>query len=176
MNPNNLKNVDACKLQVFLAKTSDDKWLKYKDAAAQQFNEKEKHPDIQQMIGVEQVIATRTLQRWLFVDNKMPQPSLTEIHVLVVVPEQENQLQAQNVHDLVRMREANISESRFAVLMDEMLDEKLDEKLALLYHKTAKSYSNSTLGHREIARLEKDELFFDFAPVKDGEAFWTEKI
>ncbi|RQM09283.1 hypothetical protein DD237_003546 [Peronospora effusa] len=42
--------------------------------------------------------------------------------------------------------------------MDEMLDEKLDEKLALLYHKTAKSYSNSTLGHREIARLEKDEL------------------
>ncbi|CAI5712327.1 unnamed protein product [Peronospora farinosa] len=85
---NALQNFDADQLQLFLAKGTDDKWLKDDDAAAQNLYKGEIHPVTQQMIGGEQVMATRTLQRWLFDDNTMSQPLPEQIHVLVVVPEQ----------------------------------------------------------------------------------------
>ena len=78
----------AHNLQLFLAKGTDGAWLKDDDLAAQQLYKGERHPHIQQVIRGEQGIATRTLQRWLFVDNNMLQPSPEQIHVLVVVPEE----------------------------------------------------------------------------------------
>ena len=42
------------------------------------------HSDIQKMIDGKQPFVTRTLKRWLFDDNKMLQPSLEQLHVLVV--------------------------------------------------------------------------------------------
>ena len=84
---NDLKDVDANKLQLFLAKGTDGAWLKDNDPAAQQLSGGKTHPHIQQMINGEQAIATRTLKRWLFDDNKMLQPSAEQIHVLVVAPD-----------------------------------------------------------------------------------------
>ena len=62
-------------------------WLKDDDPASQQLSGGKTHPHIQQMINGEQAIATRTLKRWLFDDNKMLQPSAEQIHVLVVAPD-----------------------------------------------------------------------------------------
>ena len=77
----------ADELQLFLAKGTDGAWLKDNDPAAQQLSRGKTHPHIQQMINGEQAIATRTLKRWLFDDNKMLQPSAEQIHVLVVASE-----------------------------------------------------------------------------------------
>ncbi|UIZ21983.1 hypothetical protein KXD40_008930 [Peronospora effusa] len=78
--------IPARKLRLFLAKMTDGAWLKDNDPAAQALSEGKTHPNIQQVIDGKQAIATRTLKRWLFDDNKMLQPSTEEIHVLVVVP------------------------------------------------------------------------------------------
>ena len=78
----------ADELQLFLAKGTNGAWLKDDDPAAQKLSEGKMHPHIEHMIGGDQGIATRTLQRWLFVDNNMLQPSPEQIHVLVVVPEE----------------------------------------------------------------------------------------
>ncbi|UIZ21105.1 hypothetical protein KXD40_000085 [Peronospora effusa] len=77
--------VPARNLRLFLAKKTDGAWLKDSDPAAEQLSNGEMHPHIQQMIDGEQAIATRTIKRWLFEDNKMSQPSTSQIHVLVVV-------------------------------------------------------------------------------------------
>ena len=73
--PNDFKDVDADKLQLFLATVEDNAWLKDVDPAAQQLYKGKIHPHIQQIIDGEQAMATRTLQSWLFVDNEMMQPS-----------------------------------------------------------------------------------------------------
>ncbi|CAI5746517.1 unnamed protein product [Peronospora destructor] len=164
---NALKDVDADQLQLFLAKGTDDKWLKDDDPAARHISEKKTHSYIQQVISGEQAIATKTLKRWLFDSNNMSQPSAEQIHVLVVVPDQEQQLEAQNVHDSVRMREASIRESRIIML--------LEQKLASLPHKTSKPYSSAAFGQLEITALAKGKRIIDFAPVEDEEAFWSEE-
>ena len=74
----------ARKLQLFLAKGKDGAWLKDVDPAVQQLYKGTIHPHIQQMIDGEQAMATRSLQSWLFDDNKMMQPSSGQLHVLVV--------------------------------------------------------------------------------------------
>ncbi|RMX66240.1 hypothetical protein DD238_004211 [Peronospora effusa] len=43
-NKNDLKDVDADKLQLFLVKMTDDVWQKDDDSAAQQLSEGETHP------------------------------------------------------------------------------------------------------------------------------------
>ncbi|UIZ21110.1 hypothetical protein KXD40_000080 [Peronospora effusa] len=76
--------VPARNLRLFLAKKTDGAWLKDSDPAAEQLFKGELHPQIQQMIDGEQAMATRTIKRWLFEDNKMSQPLPEQIHVLVV--------------------------------------------------------------------------------------------
>ena len=80
---NDLKNVDASRLRLFLAK-KDGAWLKEDDPAVQDLYKGEIHSDIQKMIDGEQGDAMETLQQWLFDDNKMLQPSSEQLHVLVV--------------------------------------------------------------------------------------------
>ncbi|CAI5737062.1 unnamed protein product [Peronospora farinosa] len=77
----------ARNLQLFLAKITDGVWLKDDDPAALELKTGKKHKDIQKMIDADQAIATRTLKRWLFDDNKMLQPSAEQIHVLVEASE-----------------------------------------------------------------------------------------
>ncbi|RMX66407.1 hypothetical protein KXD40_002084 [Peronospora effusa] len=98
----------------------------------------------------------------------METPKARQIHVLVVIPDHEQQLHAQIVHDSIRMREARIIDSRFRRL--------LNEKLAPFLHKKPKSISNATLGQSEIARLEKGKQIMHFAPVEYGEVFWSEEV
>ncbi|CAI5703000.1 hypothetical protein KXD40_004009 [Peronospora effusa] len=162
---NALKNFDADQLQLFMAKGTDDKWLKDDDdAAAQHLYKGEIHPVFQQMIGGEQVMAARTLQRWLFDNNTMSQPLPEQIHVLVVVPEQKKRL----YHDSVRMREARTRESRLETLLEQIM--------ACLPHKPSKTFSSEALGQLELERLNDYKQIIDFAPVEDGEAFWSKEI
>ncbi|OWZ21632.1 Crinkler (CRN) [Phytophthora megakarya] len=96
-------------------------------------------------------------------------PTKKTIHVLVVVPEQDQQLRVENVHDSLSMfREASVRQMRLEML--------LEQNLATLPHKKSKSYSDAALGQLETARLEKDELIIDAASVENGEAFWSEEI
>ena len=48
--PNDFKDVDADKLQLFLAKGDDGAWLKHKDPVTLQLCKGEIHPHIQQII------------------------------------------------------------------------------------------------------------------------------
>ncbi|CAI5719534.1 unnamed protein product [Peronospora farinosa] len=164
---NALKNFDADQLQLFLAKGTDDKWLKDDDAAAQLLYGGEIHPNIQQMISVKQVMATRTLQRWLFDDNKMSQPLPEQIHVLVVVPYQEQHVQAQNVNEAAQMREIINCLLRTA--------QQLEQMMASLPHKSSKSLSNAALGEQERIKLKVTKQVFEFAPVEGEEAFWSKE-
>ncbi|GMF65085.1 unnamed protein product [Phytophthora lilii] len=84
--PNDFKDIDADKLQLFLAKTEGGAWLTDDDQAALDLEDGKVHEDIQALIDGEKMKATKTLQHWLFEKNKMPQPSTDQIHVLVVVP------------------------------------------------------------------------------------------
>eukprot|EP00644_Phytophthora_capsici_P003913 jgi/Phyca11/108643/e_gw1.15.666.1 len=84
---NDLHNVDADKLQLFLAK-KDKGWLPDKSEAALELKKGEVHEDIQVLINGEEMEATKTLNYWLFEKNQMEeQLSSEQIHVLVVVPE-----------------------------------------------------------------------------------------
>ncbi|UIZ26834.1 hypothetical protein KXD40_002219 [Peronospora effusa] len=157
----------ARNLQLFLAKGTDDKWLKDDDAAAQLLYEGKTHPNIQQMIGTKQAMATRTLQRWLFDDNKMSQPLPEQIHVLVVVPYQEQHVRAQDVNEAAQTREDINRLLRAA--------QQLEQKVVCLPHKSSKSLSSAALGQREFERLQKGKLVVKFAPVEGEEAFWSKE-
>ncbi|GMF22809.1 unnamed protein product [Phytophthora lilii] len=93
--PNDFKDIDADKLQLFLAKTEGGAWLTDDDQAALDLEDGKVHEDIQALIDGEKMKATKTLQHWLFEKNKMPQPSTDQIHVLVVVPKIESKRPAE---------------------------------------------------------------------------------
>ncbi|EGZ27443.1 hypothetical protein PHYSODRAFT_321246 [Phytophthora sojae] len=82
----------ADELQLFLAKKDEGRgaWLPDDDQAALDLEDGKIHEDIQALIDGEKMKATKTLQHWLFEKNEMPPPSTGQIHVLVVVPEQEH--------------------------------------------------------------------------------------
>ncbi|GMF25717.1 unnamed protein product [Phytophthora lilii] len=94
--PNDLKDIDADKLQLCLAKTEGGAWLTDDDQAALDLEDGKVHEDIQALIDGEKMKATKTLQHWLFEKNKMPQPSTDQIHVLVVVPKIESKRPAED--------------------------------------------------------------------------------
>ncbi|EGZ25289.1 hypothetical protein PHYSODRAFT_285066, partial [Phytophthora sojae] len=85
-------DIDAGDLQLFLAKKDEGRgaWLPDDDQAALDLEDGKIHEDIQALIDGEKMKATKTLQHWLFEKNEMPPPSTDQIHVLVVVPEQEH--------------------------------------------------------------------------------------
>ncbi|KAL3656363.1 hypothetical protein V7S43_018737 [Phytophthora oleae] len=159
------KNEDiACparKLQLFLAKT-DGAWLPDDDTL-----------DAMLQSEVDTSAYMEMRASWKLNKTSLfgPNVSLGEdvIHVLVVVPEQDQQLRVENVHDSLSMfREASVRQMRLEML--------LEQHLASLPHKKSKSYSDAALGQLETARLEKDELIIDAAAVENGEAFWSEEI
>ncbi|KAE9325632.1 hypothetical protein PR003_g16430, partial [Phytophthora rubi] len=88
---NDLKDVDADKLQLFLAKTADGAWLTDDDPAALELEEGKTHQDIQTVIDGEKMKATWTIEDVLTANNMTKRegraPKSRQIHVLVVVPE-----------------------------------------------------------------------------------------
>ncbi|UIZ26921.1 hypothetical protein KXD40_002170 [Peronospora effusa] len=119
------------------------------------------------MISVKQVMATRTLQRWLFDDNKMSQPLPEQTHVLVVVPYQEQHVRAQDVNEAAQTREAINCLLRTA--------QQLEQAMASLPHKSSKSLSNAALGEQERIKLKVTKQVIEFAPVEGEEAFWSKE-
>ncbi|CAH0478590.1 unnamed protein product [Peronospora belbahrii] len=110
------------------------------------------------MIFGEKMKATKTLQHWLFEKNKMLQPSAEQIHVVVVVPKQKQQLRVDNFHD---------SGSRLENLIDDIEYYRKNNMM---------SASSGKLGQLELSRLHKRRRIIDFAPVASAEAFWSEEI
>eukprot|EP00644_Phytophthora_capsici_P000809 jgi/Phyca11/108895/e_gw1.16.149.1 len=103
-----LKTVAAKNLQLFLAKQGNA-WLPDDDPAAQDLNEGKVHTEIQALIpdehraalklvngesddyinaltAGEQILASKTIETWLYEKIKMEEPSTAQTHVLVVVP------------------------------------------------------------------------------------------
>ncbi|EGZ11330.1 hypothetical protein PHYSODRAFT_287330 [Phytophthora sojae] len=91
---NDFKDIDADKLQLFLAKTADGAWLPDDDQAALDLEDGKVHEDIQALIDGEKMKATWTIEDVLTANNmtkrKGRAPKSRQIHVLVVVPEQEH--------------------------------------------------------------------------------------
>ncbi|KAL3663090.1 hypothetical protein V7S43_012030 [Phytophthora oleae] len=85
------------------------------------------------------------------------------IHVLVVVPEQRQQLHAEDI-EVEKIREAIIRLSR-----------QMAESRVILPHKTATSNTTGTLGEKEYRRLDNNHLIINTVPVENGEAFWSEE-
>ncbi|KAL4118788.1 hypothetical protein PRIC2_011110 [Phytophthora ramorum] len=87
--PNDLKDIDADKLQLFLAK-KDGAWLKDDDPAALELEEGKTHQDIRTVIDGEMMKPTWTIEDVLTANNmtkrKGRAPKSRQIHVLVVVP------------------------------------------------------------------------------------------
>ncbi|KAF0694588.1 Aste57867_14549 [Aphanomyces stellatus] len=92
-----------------------------------------------------------------------------KIHVLVVRPEgavSDHTLQAQSV------------EFQDAIFREIRRQNQLQAEVltAILPHKSDKSYTDGALGQLECARLKKQELIVDVAPIHDEEAFWSRII
>eukprot|EP00644_Phytophthora_capsici_P016996 jgi/Phyca11/576081/estExt2_Genewise1.C_PHYCAscaffold_830013 len=108
--PNDLKDVDREKLQLFLAKQPVEgdegkevvpvyhrsaeemkeesfKWLPDEHRAALKLVKGESDDYINSLTAGEQILASKTFTTWLFKKNKMELPSNEQIHVLVVVPD-----------------------------------------------------------------------------------------
>ncbi|KAL3664473.1 hypothetical protein V7S43_010793 [Phytophthora oleae] len=158
----------ADKLQLFLAKTEGGAWLTEEDV-------KKGVKDTDGLTPLDVVGAPLNLVDLSEEDVRFRltkddvKAGKVPVHVLVVVPEQDQQLRVENVHDSLSMfREASVRQMRLEML--------LEQHLASLPHKKLKSYSDAALGQFETARLEKDELIIDAAAVENGEAFWSEEI
>ncbi|KAL3666417.1 hypothetical protein V7S43_008668 [Phytophthora oleae] len=86
------------------------------------------------------------------------------IHVVVMVPEQRQQLQAEDVQrEKIRQELIRLSRERAEFECE-------------LQHKTPKSNTTGTLGEKEQRRLDSNQLIFDTAPVENGEAFGRRKF
>ncbi|KAE9018166.1 hypothetical protein PR001_g14210 [Phytophthora rubi] len=80
-NPNAIK-AEVDQIHLFLAKKGDR--LPDDDPAAIQLLKGKIHLDIQAAIGGKEMSATESVQHCLYTENKMPQPAMGQIHVLVV--------------------------------------------------------------------------------------------
>ncbi|EEY54048.1 Crinkler (CRN) family protein, partial [Phytophthora infestans T30-4] len=107
--PNELKHVDADKLQIFLAKqpvveeSSKEvvtdyrpsakemkerlKWLPGEHRAALKLVKGESDDYINALMAGEQILGSKTLATWFYTKNNMELPSSEQIHILVKVPE-----------------------------------------------------------------------------------------
>ncbi|KAL3671880.1 hypothetical protein V7S43_002548 [Phytophthora oleae] len=86
-NSNKLKDVDANKLHLFLAKKGDA-WLLGNDVAAQALNDGMTNPDVRKMIRENNMMQMLTIQEVLghFKMTGEHAPSSKQVHVLVQVP------------------------------------------------------------------------------------------
>ncbi|KAG3048643.1 hypothetical protein PI124_g13412, partial [Phytophthora idaei] len=85
--PNDLKDVDADKLQLFLGKTDGGAWLESDSEDVKKLKKGKKTVAIEALTSEEKELQGESgLQKVL---AGMPKPSTDQIHVLVVVPKQE---------------------------------------------------------------------------------------
>ncbi|KAE9328147.1 hypothetical protein PR003_g15861 [Phytophthora rubi] len=91
-NKPNLVKGEPDKLNLFLAKTEDGKWLLEKSDAGKKLEGGEITPEVKKMIAENKMMPTRRIQDVL-IDFKMTgdlAPNSNQIHVLVVLPEQKS--------------------------------------------------------------------------------------
>ncbi|UIZ26294.1 hypothetical protein KXD40_002164 [Peronospora effusa] len=94
-------------------------------------------------------------------------PKSKEIHVLVVVPYQEQHVQTKDVNEAAQTREYINRLLRAA--------QQLEQKVVCLPHKSSKSLSSAALGEQEQKKLEVLKQIIVFAPVEGEEAFWSKE-
>nr|QUJ09355.1 crinkler 31 [Plasmopara viticola] len=155
---NELKDVDADKLQLFLTKKGDKTWLESSADDVKKLKKGKTTTLIEALIH-----ADNELDGEFGLDEAlegMPEPKFKQIHVLVVVPKG-----ATDKHDLL-LRSRDFQRRLMQYV----------EAGISLRHKQPKSYSNATLGQLEMQRLKKDNLIINAAPTEDGEAFWSKEI
>ncbi|GMF65990.1 unnamed protein product [Phytophthora lilii] len=158
--PNDFKDIDADKLQLFLAKTEGGAWL---------FDNEDLDTLLESEIDTSSYLHLRS--SWKLCKRNLfgPGVSLGEdvVHVLVVVPYQ--QAQVDMFHEALSLaQQASVRQSR--------IEMRLEQLAASLPHKNSKSYSDGSLGQLLLERLKKDKMFFDLPPTDDGEAFWSADI
>ena len=100
---------DANKLKLYLAK-ENGKWLKDDDPAKEQLRNGIVTEDIKVMMHEsEEMMATMTLRRWIYGICKMQEPQTEEIHVLVVIPKQEESISDNSaVRTLKKLKTQNV--------------------------------------------------------------------
>ncbi|KAG3008133.1 hypothetical protein PC120_g16429 [Phytophthora cactorum] len=99
-------------------------------------------------------------------------PDEGDVHVLEVVPEQEQHLRVESGRDSAPMfREIMASQMR----LKRRLERQRFEEALEYPHNKSKSSSFGTLGGIEIARLESDGLIIVAEAKENGEPFWAEE-
>ncbi|KAE9106895.1 hypothetical protein PF010_g12462 [Phytophthora fragariae] len=134
----------------------DGAWLKSRDPLVHQMGEGGVSDELKSLYMKEELDDPADEIRTIL-PSEIPGGS---IHVLVVVPK----LRVENDHDwlsIVRGLHRGVVE--------------YNEASAYLPHKLSKSFSNAAVGQMEMERLKKNQLLIDFAPIENGEAFWSEE-
>ncbi|TDH70048.1 hypothetical protein CCR75_000818 [Bremia lactucae] len=83
-----LDEVDAKELQLFLAKTADDKWFSSRSEDMEKLMEGEKTALVEALTSQDKKLQEEDLLEDVLIG--MERPSARQIHVLVVVPDPEN--------------------------------------------------------------------------------------
>ncbi|KAE9043711.1 hypothetical protein PR003_g3684 [Phytophthora rubi] len=149
----------ADELQLFLAKTEDGQWLSDDDALDAMLQSEADMSSFKKMCG-----------SWRLDKKELFEPGIllgkNVVHVLVVVPEQKQQLRVKREREFLSMsRECKLRR----------MQRQLEQIMVCLPHKQSESCSDATLGQLEKERLKKDQLLIEFAPIENEEAFWSEE-
>ncbi|KAE9286937.1 hypothetical protein PR003_g26182 [Phytophthora rubi] len=128
-------------LQLFLAKTDDGAWLRNGDPGVLELEEGRVHPYVQTMIDGDKMTANWTIKDELDA-NHLPTPQSKQIHVLVVVPEQEGTSNEMSVAPIP------LTAEQTKMVVNEVLKER-DEKVSL------HSFSdlNTAMGERIVKKM-----------------------
>nr|AFB18282.1 crinkling and necrosis inducing protein 8 [Phytophthora capsici] len=148
---------DANELQLFLAK-KDGVWLPDDDLVAVDLENGTIHPDIDKMMNAEQQMQdNKTLQFWLFEENKMPKPYTDQIHVLVVVPKQDGTLNETSVAQ-TPLQDEEASAYSFSKLNSAMRDQ-IVRKMRLVENvpDVKEPEDTSIGGYSWIPKIEENE-------------------
>ncbi|KAL8002069.1 hypothetical protein Plhal703r1_c17g0081511 [Plasmopara halstedii] len=87
-NPNDMKGIDADRLELFLAKTEGGAWLSSQSDDVKKLKKGEKTALIESLIKEDQQLQAEDPLEYVLRENSMVTPQLTQIHVLVLVPGQ----------------------------------------------------------------------------------------
>ncbi|KAE9032009.1 hypothetical protein PR001_g10802 [Phytophthora rubi] len=153
--PNTIK-CDADGLKLFLSKKEDGSWLRSKDPLVRQMRNGGV-PDELKSLYMKEELNKPTHEIGTILPSEIPGGS---IHLLVVVPE-------------LRVESGRDFSSELRQLQQDIM--KLKEASAYIPRKQSASFSDATLGQMEMERLKKNQLLIDFAPIENGEAFWSEE-
>ncbi|KAJ8546684.1 hypothetical protein ON010_g11549 [Phytophthora cinnamomi] len=151
----------ASKLQLFLAKTEGGAWVTEADV-------KNGMKGADESKALDNAGAPLNLVRLSGKDVQFTptiedvKAKMTPVHVLVVVPEQEQQSRVESAHD---------SFSMLCSMRRDMMELK---EVAFSLSDKDKSFYDGALGQLVERRLRNDEVFVEAAPT-NGEAFWSEK-